>query len=154
MSPRPGSAARKFLRILLVEDDESRKARFQSWLPATLRLVWARNAGQALGLLARDRGRAFAGILLDHDLERWAYGTGEQKSGTEIARAIRLTVSRDTPILVHSMNFVEGDAMANHLTNEGFPVTRVPMRDLGGTLFESWLEEVRENADPPDEHAP
>lgn len=135
------------LRILLIEDNEARKNLFESWLPPRTRLVWARNAGQALGLLARDRGAAYAGIMLDHDLEMQPYTDGEQKTGTDVATAIRTLVSRDTPILVHSMNFDAGDAMAVHLSNEGFRVTRIPMREMDRLAFLAWLDDIREDAE-------
>ena len=53
---------------LLVEDDPDRIARFTAWCPPDARLVVARGGGRALGLLERDPGRVYAGLLLDHDL--------------------------------------------------------------------------------------
>jgi CheY-like chemotaxis protein len=131
-------------RFLLVEDDETRKEIMERWLPAGDRIVWARNAGQAMGLVRRDRGRAYTGILLDHDLERQPYTTGSQFSGTEVAEQIIAGVARDTPILVHSMNFSEGDTMAERLSRAGFSVTRIPMRDLDQTSFLAWIDEAGE----------
>lgn len=56
-------------RILIVEDDDERVAKFRSWLPETMRIVHARSAGSAIGILQRDKGRVYAGIMLDHDLQ-------------------------------------------------------------------------------------
>ena len=62
---RPGP----FFRILIIEDDQERIKRLLSWMPADVRTVVTTSAGKAIGLLKRDRGNVYAGILLDHDLQ-------------------------------------------------------------------------------------
>ena len=60
------------LRILIVEDDPERARRLQSWLLQDARTVVVASAGRTLGVLHRDRGSVYAGILLDHDLQKQA----------------------------------------------------------------------------------
>lgn len=55
-------------RTLIVEDDPERANILQDWLPDNVRPVVVTSAGKAMGVLARDRGNVYAGILLDHDL--------------------------------------------------------------------------------------
>jgi CheY-like chemotaxis protein len=63
------------IRILLIEDNPIRIALFQNWLPAEVRLLVVSSAGKAEGLLLRDRGRVYAGILLDNDLQEQTINT-------------------------------------------------------------------------------
>ena len=56
-------------RPLIVEDDPDREQILRGWLPADVRAVVAASAGRALGILRRDQGRVFAGVVLDHDLQ-------------------------------------------------------------------------------------
>ena len=64
------------LRILVVEDDRGRENRIRAMLPAEVLAVVVNSGGKALGLLERDRGSVYAGILLDHDLQGAATQTG------------------------------------------------------------------------------
>lgn len=134
------------VRLLVVEDDESRVRNFRLWLPPEVRLVWAKNAGQAMGTLRRAEADTFAGLMLDHDLDhRTMTADGSRFTGTHVAHVIveRLRQSAP-PVLVHSMNFSEGDAMAATLERHGFPVTRIPMRELTRQSVLAWLDEVRD----------
>ena len=60
------------VRFLLIEDNLDRITKIKSWIPAQVRCVVANSAGKAIGILQRDCGRLFAGILLDHDLNEQA----------------------------------------------------------------------------------
>jgi CheY-like chemotaxis protein len=134
----------KRLRILIVEDDESRVECFKKWLPPDVLLTHAPRGGSALGLLQRDRGAVYSGILLDHDLNwRAIGGVDDRISGSQVALAIVRYVEPGVPILVHSMNGEKGPQMAKLLDSAGFPVTRIPMKDLDQAQFMTWLEEVR-----------
>ena len=80
------------LLILMVEDERRRVDRLQTWLPADMRIVWVRSAGAALGVLRRDR-RAYAGVLLDHDLQGQVRTTADQAmDGRNIVDAIAKVV--------------------------------------------------------------
>jgi hypothetical protein len=60
-------------------------------------------------------------------------------------------MDKRTPILVHSMNPTRAPIMANTLKTSGFKdVLRISMADLTKTLFQEWLQEVRDTWD--DEH--
>jgi CheY-like chemotaxis protein len=134
----------KRLRVLIIEDDRSRVEKFKAWLPEDVISVVAWSAGRALGILERDRGAVYAGILLDHDLQQHAAtGADEYLSGTHVADAIVRNVSKGVPILVHSMNPTRAPVMARRLAEADFSVTQVPMEALDRGTLEGWLEQVR-----------
>ena len=58
-----------FFRILIVEDDSDRLREIKSWMPPDVFVSNVTDAGAAIGLIKRDRGRVYAGIMLDHDLQ-------------------------------------------------------------------------------------
>jgi len=133
------------LRLLLVEDDPERIARFTAWSPPDVRLVVVRGGGRALGLLERDPGRVYAGLLLDHDLPAQAVNDAERNvTGTEVARGIRRHVDPEIPILIHSMNATGARRMATPLITAGFEVSVIPMAELTQERFLAWLDTVRE----------
>ncbi len=139
MNPRP-----RFLRVLVVEDTDARVDTFRSWLPTDIRLVHARSAGAAIGILRRDDGRTYAGIMLDHDLQEQAVTRMEEHlSGKDVVRAIIRGVHRDVPVLVHSMNSSGGPAMVDLLRGAHFEVTRIPMASMTRERLLDWLEDVR-----------
>jgi CheY-like chemotaxis protein len=133
------------LRLLIVEDDPSREQALRAWLPADVRVVVAASAGRALGILHLDRGRVFAGIILDHDLQERPGSEADQfLSGRDVARAVIQFVSKDVPILVHSVNALGSVAMVNRLREAGFGVTKIPMTVLTEASLRAWLQTVRE----------
>lgn len=132
------------LRILLVEDDDNRVKKFQSWLPDDVRLVHAGSAGRALGILQRDRD-VYAGIMLDHDLQiQIATERDFFLSGSNVVEWIIALVRPDIPVLVHSMNPAEAPQMVKRLNKAGFSVTRMPMSEMTEQQFANWLDEVRD----------
>lgn len=132
-------------RILIIEDNPDRIHRFRSWLPVGVKIVAATRAGKALGVLQRDRGRVYAGILLDHDLqEQIATESDKYLSATNLLDALTINISNDVPILIHSMNPSCSPIMANRLDEAGFDVTRIPMAELSRGRFLKWIEEARE----------
>jgi CheY-like chemotaxis protein len=132
------------IRILIVEDNPARIELLQSWLPEDMKAVVAASAGKALGILQRDRGRVYSGILLDHDLQEQAVTTTDfGLSGTDIVKSIAANVSRIVPILVHSMNMGRAQGMVAALEGWGFIVTRIPMDWLTKDAFLRWVEDVR-----------
>jgi CheY-like chemotaxis protein len=132
------------IRILLIEDDDSRVRIFREWLPEDVRLVHAGSAGRAIGILQRDRN-TYAGIMLDHDLQgQIATDMDFFLSGTNVVKTIIANVTPSTPVLVHSMNPSDAPKMVIALTKSGFSVTRIPMRVLTEEGFKAWLDEVRE----------
>jgi hypothetical protein len=135
----------RLFRLLLVEDDIGRVQDFRSWLPPWARLVWAQSAGQALGLIRRDRGRVYGGVLLDHDLgQRAMTADDESLSGTDVALALVEHFSIDIPILIHSTNQVQVPRVIRQLEDKGFWVTRMPFYDLTNAAFLAWLEEAHD----------
>ena len=79
----------KFVRLLLLEDDVGRVQNFRSWLPIYAKLVWAPSAGAAIGLIRRDQGHVYGGVLLDHDLgQRALMVEDEVLSGSDMAVAL------------------------------------------------------------------
>ena len=132
------------IRILLIEDDNSRVKQIREWLPPDVRLVHAGSAGRALGILPRDRD-VYAGIMLDHDLQgQIATDMDFFLSGTNVTKAIMATISPEIPILVHSMNPAEAPRMVLALRKAGFSVTRLPMSAMTQENLREWIEEVRE----------
>ena len=133
-------------RILLVEDDPERTELLQSWLPKDVRTVVAASAGKAMGLLARDKGNVYGGILLDHDLQmQTVTRTDRYLCGSDVVNAIIRYISRDVPILVHSTNVQEAPVMVTRLENADFSVTRIPMYRLKQEQVVDWIEEARES---------
>jgi CheY-like chemotaxis protein len=134
-------------RILLVEDDQERADILISYLPKDIRVVFASSAGRALGIVKTDhRNRRdkspYCGIMLDHDLQEQIVCAEEGLlSGMNVVDAIIDSVSRDVPILIHSMNPSEAPMMVKKLKSAGFRVTRMPMRELTAEKLLGWLED-------------
>lgn len=132
------------IRLLIIEDNAERITRFTSWLPRDVVTVVATSAGRAIGIIQRDQGRAYAGILLDHDLQENVVTDADKGlSGSDVVKSLIVNISRDVPVLVHSMNPFQGPLMAEKLEREGFFVTRIPMSELTLEKFDEWLDEVR-----------
>ena len=137
--------AKETLRILIVEDDIWRAREIAIMLPEGFLPVIVKSAGAALGMLERDRGYIYAGLCLDHDLQRRAMtGADLNMDGNTVVDAIRRHISNDVPVLVHSMNPGKAPIMVQKLESSGFWVTRLPMAELNQKNFGEWLEEVKE----------
>jgi hypothetical protein len=135
----------RVFRLLLIEDDILRVEDFRAWLPSWATLVWAQSAGSALGVIRRDTGRIYGGVLLDHDLEQRVMTVDDESlSGTDVALALVENFSTDVPILIHSMNHLKAPRVARQLEDRGFWVTRIPFYDLSEVRFRAWLEEARD----------
>ena len=132
-------------RILIVEDDADRARTLQEWLPEEARAVVVTSAGKAMGLLKRDRGNVYAGILLDHDLQQQVATESDlYLSGEQVVDAVVRYVSRDVPVLVHSVSIQGSLVMTRKLEAAGFWVTRIPIDQLQERQFMDWLEDARE----------
>lgn len=132
------------VRILVVEDRESRVKALRSWSPPDTRIVWAKSAGSAIGIIKRDPGRVYDGIMLDHDLNEQGMTQHEGLySGKHVVKAILQQIENDVPVFVHSANASGGPAMAEMLRGEGFDVQQVPMGQLTSERFQVWLDVVR-----------
>ena len=135
----------RVFRLLLIEDDIGRVEDFRAWLPSWAKLVWAQSAGSALGVIRRDTGRVYGGVLLDHDLEQRVMTVDDESlSGTDVALALVENFSTDVPILIHSMNHLKAPRDARQLEDRGFWVTRIPFYDLSEVRFRAWLDEARD----------
>lgn len=131
-------------RLLLIEDDEGRERDFRTWLPPGVLLSWAQSAGTALGVIQRDAGHIWSGVLLDHDLaERARTEDDATLSGTDVALALMDHFSVDIPILIHSTNPVQAPRVARQLEEKGFWVTRIPYYHMTEDKFVAWVEEAR-----------
>lgn len=131
--------------VLVVEDDSRRQEILEGWIRKGFRPVVAWSAGQAIGVIERDPGHVYGGILLDHDLQERAVSTADEHlSGMDVADRIIRRVSRDVPILVHSINETQGAAMVHRLRAAGFEVWKYPMTELTAEILGSWLDLVRE----------
>ncbi len=131
-------------RLLLVEDDLGRVADFKKWLPRYVRLVIAASAGQAMGILERDHGSVYAGVLLDYDLYLQALTEVDRHfNGGHVVEAM-IEHMKPCDVLIHSMNATGGGLMETRLSGGGFPVRRVPFADLNEEKFLAWLAEVRQ----------
>jgi CheY-like chemotaxis protein len=134
-----------FFRILIVEDDPARAQKFQSWLPEDVRTTIVTSAGKAMGVLKRDRGNVYAGIMLDHDLHQQAVTEADRGlSGSDLVDSIIHNVSKEVPILIHSTNVTDVPFVATRLENARFWVTRIPMHEITQKRLLEWLEDVRE----------
>jgi len=108
----------------IVGDDPERALQLQSWLPEDVRTLVAASAGRALGVLERDRGSVYAGILLDHDLQQRAATDSEcHLCGSDAVDAIIVNVSKHVPVLVHLVNVSQAPVLANRLERAGFWIT-------------------------------
>ncbi len=148
MSPRPGApGGPRVFRVLVIEDNVEREQLLRGWMPEWARVVVARSAGQALGVIERDAGDVYGAILLDHDLgERARTAVDLRLDGMDVVGAIVEHIAREVPVLVHSMNPGRAPAMVARLEAAGFDVTRIPMGELTEHALRAWLEEAREAA--------
>jgi rhodanese-related sulfurtransferase len=127
-----------------MKDDPHREQTIKTWLPADVRPVVATSAGKAIGILSRDRGGVYAGIVLDFDLQmRRAAASDLHLSGQDVAVAIIEHVSRESRILVHSENSSQSGLVVRSLQRAGFAVTQIPMHLLTADSFRAWIEEAR-----------
>ena len=132
--------------LLIIEDDPEREEKLKFWLTKDFRSIVAQSAGSALGILARDKGSILKGIVLDHDLEKRPLTTADKKlDGHDVVRSIIQNISKETPILVHSVNYTTSPMMVSRLMKSGFDVLRIPMSDLRKESFQEWLDEIKEN---------
>ncbi len=107
--------------------------------------MWAQSAGSAIGLIRRDRGYVYAGVLLDHDLgQRAMTADDESLSGTDVALALVEHFSIDIPILIHSTNQVQVPRIVRQLEDKGVWVTRLPYYHMTEEAFLAWLDEARD----------
>ena len=134
-----------FFRILIVEDNMPRANLLKSWLPIDIKPVLVTSAGAAIGLIKRDRGNVYAGIMLDHDLQENIVSRADMDlNGMNVVDAIVSYIPNDVPILVHSTNETQGPAMARRLESYNYMVMQISMNQLTYRKFLEWIEEVRE----------
>jgi CheY-like chemotaxis protein len=135
----------KVLRILLVEDNAEREQVLRSWLPPDVQVVVVTSAGKAIGVLRRDPGTVYAGVMLDHDLqERRVAEVDRRLSGHDVVEAMVQYLARTSPVLVHSMNEPQSKLMVARLQQAGFDVVKSPMERLTKEVLNRWLEAVRD----------
>jgi CheY-like chemotaxis protein len=137
----------KKLLILMVEDRPARVSLVKTWLPEDMRVVQAPSAGTAIGMLRLDRGRVYAGVMLDHDLNASQRGgIDDTLTGRDVADAVVEYVDRAVPVLVHSMSIEGNRWISERLRRAGYSVTTAPMDTLTRETFTAWIGEVREAA--------
>lgn len=134
------------LRILIVEDDPVRAAKLRELMPEDVRVVHVASAGVVIGTNIRDRGRVYAGVLLDHDLQQQTKVAADRdRDGRDVALAIATHFDNEIPVLVHSMNPEQSPELMRILEVAGFDVTRIRMSMLSPEAIAPWLAEVRES---------
>lgn len=141
-----GFQSMNIFRLLIIEDDQERIKTFLEWIPKDIKIVWVKSAGRAIGLLKRDSGNVYAGILLDHDLQQQA-ATEIDKflSGSNVIDIIIQNIDKKVPILIHSTNELKPPVMEKRLKNSGFKdVLRIPMHQLTKRKLNEWIEDIRE----------
>ncbi len=139
---------RTWLRILMVENDASRDKAFNSWLAddTDTRLSRTPTGNIAISMLQRDPPDAWAGIMLDYDLDEFSKAV-PYKCGWDVALAMARHTDKATPILVHSMNPGGSAQVSEYLRSSGFTaVTKTPFADMTETKFLDWLSTCREIA--------
>jgi CheY-like chemotaxis protein len=141
---------KKNVLLLVVEDNDARMQVFERWLKVkggvlscTVRLVWAKSAGAAIGLLERDPGSVYAGIMLDYDLdEQKVTHWGGLYNGRDVVKKIIEVVDKTTLMLVHSSNTIGGPRMHRELEGAGFCTELAPFQYLRVTRWIDWLVAV------------
>ena len=130
----------------MIEDNTRRAEQIRTWLPEDFLLVVAASAGRAIGILQRDSGYVYGAVMLDHDLNEQAVTDADLSlSGSDLVETLATHLSRDAPILVHSMNPTCAPRVAKRLSHAGFDVTRIPFEGLDQVTFLAWLEEAHCN---------
>lgn len=133
-------------RLLMIEDSQHRIEKIRSWLPEDCLMVAATSAGKAIGIMQRDPGYVYGAILLDHDLHEQAVTEADLSlSGSDLVESIVTHISRDVPILVHSMNPTRAPLVAQRLGRAGFDVSRIPYEELNQVSFQAWLSDAKDN---------
>jgi len=94
------------LRVLMVEDNQDRVDNCKVIARnCRCNIVWAKSAGMAIGMLRRDSGRVYDGIMIDHDLQDQKITSNDGNfNGKDVAMAVIRYVDKDVPIFVHSSN--------------------------------------------------
>lgn len=135
----------RFIRILVIEDNIERQDSIRSIIPADIRIVFASSAGRAIGILNRDRGNVYSGLMLDHDLQEQSSSDPDPfLCGADVVESIIKNIYPPIPILVHSMNRYQRSQMASALREAGFDVSVTPMDQLTSEGMQDWIQSVRE----------
>lgn len=146
----PGAPVQMRPRLLLVEDDATRVARFREWLQGTeFVLVHVQSGGQALGLLSRGCD-GIAGVLLDHDLSDSPLTSVDMTMSTsELLPTLCRRLPKSAPVLIHSHNVSKPVHMQRALESAGLSVTRArfALLEQDPQRLRAWLDEVRDNWD-------
>lgn len=136
---------KNLLRILIVEDDTSRVEKIRSWMPPDVVISNVTDTGVAMAQIKADRGRIYAGLMLDHDLQnQLKVESSAHLSSSDLINVIIHNIDRDVPIIVHSMNLAMAPVMVKRLYAAGFDVIRIPMVELTKEKLNEWVEYVRE----------
>lgn len=72
-------------------------------------------------------------------------------SGRDVVDAIVRHISKDVPVLVHSMDAGRAAPMVQALRRAGFVATQVPMDRLDECYFGAWLKAARRKRTGPDD---
>lgn len=129
----------------MIEDDGERAKILCSWLPEDVIVVQAASAGRALGILEKDRGYIYAGIMLDHDLQMQAATEADKGlSGSDVVEAIIGKIDRRTAIMVHSYNRARAPLMAEKLATAKFRVCQEFFDMLSEEQVRDWAEDARD----------
>lgn len=132
-------------RILIVEDNVERTELLKTWLPKDIVPVVAKSAGSAIGMIRRDKGYVYAGLMLDHDLQENIVTQADiSLNGMNVVDAIIRYIPIDIPIFIHSTNVSQGPAIAKRLEKYNYFTMQISMNQLTKRILRKWLDEVKE----------
>ena len=135
----------KKLRILIVDDETERRATLARYIGSSATVVECESAGGAIGLLRRDCGAVYCGIMLDYDLGgRKGASGGPFLSGEDVADALCQYIDRSVRVFIHSNAKSHTPALANRLRQAGFEVERVSFDDTTESIVREWVDEIVE----------
>lgn len=102
------------MKILIVEDDFTRIKMFKSWLIGFDYDV-CEDADPAIEKVNNEK---YDLIFLDHDLGgRVFVDSNDKNTGYQVAKAIVNSINKDSFVIIHSLNPVGAEKMANILPN-------------------------------------
>lgn len=119
-------------KILILEDDPNRVDIFRATLGDRHSLAFTETASAAIAAIDST---SFDVIFLDHDLGGQTHvAASDVNTGSEVVRHlahVRQDTNLDAPIIIHSMNIPEAQAMQKRLIAAGFRhVYQIPFSQL------------------------
>jgi len=117
------------MKVLILENEMKRIRVFKEWFEDKFDLTVCMNAFTGESAVRSDK---FDVIFLDHDLGKDGeeMESEERNTGYQVSKVIMENVDTSTPIIIHSMNAVGAENMAQLLGAAGFKVVKVPFGSM------------------------